>query len=75
MWYDSNCEGFEVRRMPPRETNIIAIRLLPVSGGTLEMIAEDKVDSYLVFHAQIIPEGKQSSLIEEAHALFWGLPT
>lgn len=40
MRYDSSCEGFEVRRLPPRETNVIAIRLLSRPEGILEMIAE-----------------------------------
>lgn len=66
MWYDSNCDGFEVRRLPPRETNIIAIRLLARPEGILEMIAEESTCCYRVFHAQIIPEGKTSGLIAEA---------
>ena len=69
MWYDSNCEGFDVHRMPPDETNVIAIRFLAQRDGILEMIAEDQVASYYVFHAQVIPDGKVSSLIMEAFAL------
>ena len=55
--------------MPPDETNVIAIRFLACQGGILEMIAEDGVSSYYVFHARVIPEGKVSSLIEEAFRL------
>ena len=74
MWYDSNCEGFEVRRLPPRETNVIAIRFLPQPDGILEMIAEDGADHYFVFHAQIVPNGKTTSLLAEALELSGILP-
>ena len=70
MWHDSNCEGFEVRRLPPRETNVVVIRILPCPEGILEMIAEEKLHGYYVFHAQIVPEGGTSSLIAEAFALY-----
>ena len=66
MWYDSTCEGFEVRRLPPQETNIIAIRFLVCPEGTLEMIAEDTQSGYYIFHAQIVPEGNTTNLIVEA---------
>ena len=70
MWYDSSCEGFEVRRTPPRETNVITIRFLACPNGILEMIAEEGVDNYYIFHAQIVPEGKMTSLIAEAFTLY-----
>lgn len=70
MWYDDSCEGFEVRRLPPRETNLIAIRFLAQPEGILEMIAEELTQSYRVFHAQIVPNGKKSSLIVEALSLY-----
>ena len=70
MWYDSSCDGFEVRRLPPKETNVIVIRLLPCPEGILEMIAEDELDRYFVFHAQIVPEGKSSTLVAEALELY-----
>ena len=69
MWYDTSCEGFDVRRMPPDETNVIAIRFIARPSGILEMIAEDKAAEYYVFHAQIFPGGKRTSLIAEAFLL------
>ena len=69
MWYDSSCEGFSVHRLPPDETNLIAIRFLPRPDGTLEMIAEDEPSRYFVFHAQVMPEGKKSNLLAEALVL------
>lgn len=73
MWYDSSCEGFEVRGLPPRETNVIAIRFLARPDGILEMIAEDEVDHYYVFHAQLVPDGKATNLLVEALSLI-GIP-
>lgn len=70
MWYDSSCEGFEVHRLPPRETNAITIRFLSCPDGILEMIAEDDLRCFYVFHAQVVPEGKMTTLIAEAFRLY-----
>ena len=56
--------------MPPRETNVIVIRILPCPEDILEMIAKYKLNGYFVFHAQIVPEGDMSNLIAEAFALY-----
>ena len=70
MWYDTSCKGFEVSRMPPRESNVIAIRFIVQPSGTLEMIAAEYASVYRVFHAQIVSEGKTTSLLAEALALY-----
>lgn len=69
MWYDERVEGFEVERLPPRESNLIVIRFVRQPDGVLEMIAEDDATCYFVFHAQLVSPGGMTSLISEAFAL------
>ena len=73
MWSSEDVEGFEVERLPPRETNLIAIRFVRQPEGVLEMIAEDEGSRYYVFHAQQVPNGKETSLLREAFELYFGL--
>lgn len=73
MWNDQNIEGFEVERTPPKESNLIVIRFVRQPNGILEMIAEDKDDEYFIFHAQLVPEGSETSLLREAFELYFGL--
>ena len=72
-WRKENVEGFEVERLPPRETNLIVIRFVRQSNGVLELVAEDEGDDYFIFHAQLIPDGKNTSLLKEAFELYFGL--
>ena len=73
MWRNENVEGFEVKRLPPKETNLIVIRFVRQPDGTLEMIAEDEGNSYYIFHAQLVPDGHETSLLREAFELYFGL--
>ena len=73
MWRSRNVEGFEVERLPPKETNIIVIRFVRQPDGILEMIAEEEADSYFIFHAQLVPDGGETSLLREAFELYFGL--
>ena len=69
MWTGAHTDGFEVRRLAPKESNIIVIRFVQQSNGTLEMLAEDRDRGYYVFHAQLVKEGHTTTLLREAFAL------